>query len=420
MRILWITNIILPIISKDLGLPQSNYGGWLTSLADDIVSTNEHELIICFPFKSNRTIHGHINGIEYINFDYKKTLEYYDKNLKSKFIDIIKQFKPDIVHIFGTEFPHSFSMIEAAKETGLINKTLIHIQGMVSIYAKHFKASIPVKYYIGFSFRDFLRKSNMNMREKRMSSLGNYERLAIKNAIHVSGRTTWDFECTKRINEGIKYHYCNESLRAPFYENKWNYENCDKFTLFTTQGESPIKGLHYLLEALSLVSKKHPEAKLYIAGSNPTLIKWYRRTSYQNYILKLIKLYKLQSNVVFTGQLTQDQMCQRLIKSNIFILPSSIENSPNSLGEAMLVGVPCISSYVGGVPDLLTHNVEGFLYQTDATYMLAHYIEFIFRQNKEFLNDLSLSTRKRAQSTHNRSNNLKCILSIYKEINFNL
>lgn len=65
-------------------------------------------------------------------------------------------------------------------------------------------------------------------------------------------------------------------------------------------------------------------------------------------------------------------MKERYLKSQVFVLPSSIENSPNSLGEAMLLGVPCIASDVGGVRCLMTHSVEGLIYPADDPRLLAY------------------------------------------------
>ena len=69
--------------------------------------------------------------------------------------------------------------------------------------------------------------------------------------------------------------------------------------------------------------------------------------------------------------------------------PSVIENSPNSIGEAMLLGVPIVASDVGGVSSLVEHWKNGFLYQADAPYMLAYYIGKIFED--------SLMTEKMSQ-----------------------
>ena len=85
-----------------------------------------------------------------------------------------------------------------------------------------------------------------------------------------------------------------------------------------------------------------------------------------------------EGKVFFTGPLDEEKICQRYLRSHVFVCPSSIENSPNSLGEAMILGVPCIASYVGGIPDMLKDREEGLLYQHNAPYMLAHHICEIF------------------------------------------
>ena len=81
----------------------------------------------------------------------------------------------------------------------------------------------------------------------------------------------------------------------------------------------------------------------------------------------------------------------------------------------MILGVPCVASYVGGIPDLLEHEKEGFLYQGDASYMLAHYICELFSNDKTAL-DFSGSARRRAQITHCKSENIKQLLEVYESV----
>lgn len=71
----------------------------------------------------------------------------------------------------------------------------------------------------------------------------------------------------------------------------------------------------------------------------------------------------------------------RYLASSVFVSVSTIENSPNSVGEAMLFGCPVVSSCVGGVLDMLEHGQEGFLYQASAPYMLAWYVGCVFRDD---------------------------------------
>ena len=108
-------------------------------------------------------------------------------------------------------------------------------------------------------------------------------------------------------------------------------------------------------------------------------------------------------------------MCDRFLKSHVFVSPSSIENSPNSVGEAMLLGVPVVSSDVGGVKNLLTHGEEGFVYPYDEPYMIAHYVCHLFGDDA-LAQTLSEHARAHAAHTHNREENLQKMLEIYREI----
>ena len=99
----------------------------------------------------------------------------------------------------------------------------------------------------------------------------------------------------------------------------------------------------------------------------------------------------------------------------IFISASSIENSPNSVGEAMLLGVPTVSSDVGGVKNLLTHNEEGFIYPADEPYMLAYYVSEVF-ENRELAKKFSENAKKHAQELYNSKKNISDLFDIYEKI----
>ena len=85
----------------------------------------------------------------------------------------------------------------------------------------------------------------------------------------------------------------------------------------------------------------------------------------ESFLLKQIKRHKLEKHVKFVGRLQSDRMCARFLKTHVFLCPSAIENSPNSVGEAMLLGVPVVSANVGGVHNLVYDGIDGFLYTKD-------------------------------------------------------
>ena len=73
-------------------------------------------------------------------------------------------------------------------------------------------------------------------------------------------------------------------------------------------------------------------------------------------------------------------MKEEYLSCNVFISASTIENSPNSVGEALLLGVPVVTSDVGGVSSITKHNETAFLYPSDEPYMLAYYVCKVFEE----------------------------------------
>ena len=124
----------------------------------------------------------------------------------------------------------------------------------------------------------------------------------------------------------------------------------------------------------------------------------------------------MEEQVFFLGQMDAEQMKAQYLKAHVFLSASTIENSPNSVGEAMLLGVPVVSSLVGGVPDLVTDEKEGLLYHADNVSALAMAVARIF-EDRELADRLSAAARVRARKTHDADTNYRRLLEIYQEIN---
>lgn len=418
MNILWLINIPLPEASKLMNDRLNPFGGWLLNSSIILSKQSNINLTIAFPKK----------GIKKLVLLQGEKIKYYVftpvvekivvKNKHNReFEKIIFDTEPDLVHIFGTEYFHTLSMLNTCNEKNI--KTVISIQGLVSIIAKHYMAFLPDKIQKRFTFRNFIKQDNLKQQQIKFAVRGKYEIESICKVKNIIGRTTWDKACISQINYFANYYSCNETLRAEFYKHEWLLEKCERNSIFVSQGGYPIKGLHLMIEAMPLIIKRFPNTKLYVSGSDiinfDKLKDKLKMSSYAKYIKELIQKLNLKDSIIFTGLLDEKKMCDRYLKSNVFVCPSSIENSPNSLGEAMILGVPCVASDVGGVSDMLEHKVEGFVYQSDAPYMLAYYVCEIFH-NDEISLKFSQNGRIRASKTHNIEENLKRLLYIYEDI----
>lgn len=416
MRVLWIVNTIFPAPSEKLGISRPVLGGWMYGLAEQVAKQAGIKLAIVTTHLSNDFSKMQISGIDYFLIPSKDKTRY-DANLESFWVKICEDFMPDIVHIHGTEFAHGLSCMRKLPNL----RYVVSIQGLVGVYSRYYFAGISWREILAnITFRDLIKRDTIFQAKKKFANRGNLENEYLINSKHTIGRTKWDFAHVKTINCNINYHFCNESLRDGFYTaKKWTLENCEPYTIFLSQAGYPIKGLHKVLEAVSLLTNDYPELKIRIGGgniiSNATIFDRIKRTGYGKYIGKLIKKNNLDKNVLFLGSLSEEQMILEYQKSNVFICPSSIENSPNSLGEAQLIGVPVIASYSGGTPDMIETGKTGLLYRFEETEMLAQNIRKIFNDSK-FISQISENSIISASLRHDRGINLEKTISIYNKI----
>lgn len=456
MRILWVCNIILPVIAKELGMPVCNKEGWLSGLSGRLLhgmaesrtgeddgfqaesrtgeddgfqarSRTGEEIVlgVCFPLNGMRDkaegFQGRIEGVPLYYYGFLEDTvheERYDEALEQRMSGIIADFRPDILHCFGTEYGHTYAAVKAFARP---QRTLIGIQGVCAACAEHYLDGVPEKVARRKTLRDLLRKDNLLQQREKMRLRGVREAQALSLTGHVTGRTRFDRHETRKAAPQAAYHSMNETMRAEFYDGGWSYEVCEKHRLFVSQGNYPVKGLHYVLRALAILKKQYPDICLYVAGDcivRRGSREWMNRlkiSSYGAYLNALMKEGGLKERVFFLGQLDAEQMKEQYLRAHAFLSASTIENSPNSVGEAMLLGVPVISSSVGGVPDLITDEKEGLLYHADHVNALAMAVTRIF-EDRELAKRLSAEAGQRARKTHDADANYDRLLEIYREI----
>lgn len=417
MRILWITNIPLPPICEEMQMPVPVVGGWMYSSAKRLIDQGCIKLAVATVYNGSILIDKEVDGIRYFLLPLggkKNTV--YQKSLEKYWIEVNRSFQPDITHLHGTEFSHGLACLQACPNI----RSVVSIQGLVSVIDRYYLGNMTHWEVIrNITFRDIIRHNTLFGGNRSFTKRGKSECEIIRRVKHVIGRTTWDRVHAKAINPNVNYHFCNETLRDEFYKYLWSYEKCEKHSLFLSQASYPIKGLHIVLKALPFILHSYPDTHLYVAGPNITdmssIKSKLKLSGYGLYIKRLVKKLDISKNVTFLGSLTEEQICQRFLASNLFICPSSIENSPNSLGEAQLLGVPCVASYVGGIPDMIEDKINGLLYQFEEYEILAEQVCSIFADDK-ISQRLSKGGREIAEKRHNALLNTLTLCNIYKTI----
>lgn len=422
MRVLWICNIMLPAIGQELNLPYSNREGWLSGIFEKVCGEKPpFTLGICFPLEAEQKLT--VRGVSCYSFkENLNTSEIYDAGLEDSFTRIFDDFKPDMIHIFGTEFPHALAAVRVFHNP---QKTLIGIQGLCGEIAKAYMAGLPEKVQNQVTFRDLLRKDSIRQQQEKFVQRGKHEAEAILGCGNITGRTRFDREGTAKINPHALYYSMNETMRKEFYEGEWKLADCQEHSIFLGQGDYPLKGMHFVLEALALLLPKYSDARLYIAGNSvighSTFKEKLKLPAYGKYLLSLIKKYNLEDKVIMTGKLSAEEMKQQFLKCSVFVCASVLENSPNTVGEAQLLGVPVAASAAGGIPDMITDGKDGLLFPVGNAVKLAEKIEALWNRDRDEMGHclaerISAEARKRARMTHDGENNYLRLLEIYKAI----
>lgn len=424
MRVLWLCNIMLPVIAEKLSLESSVKEGWISGILERFIvdgGTSNVQLGIAFPANEMLANYHDVfvwNGVQvqcYGFYEDMNTPELYQPALEARFDGIVNDFKPDVVHIFGTEYPHALAMAKVVRDS---NKLLVGIQGVISWCAEEYWAELPEWVVYRKTFRDLIKKDGILDQKNKFLLRGKNEVRTLEIAGNVTGRTDFDKNFCKEVNSNAAYFAMNETMRPCFYEDQWNAENCKKHRIFFSQADYPLKGFHFLLQAMPRILEKYPDAEVAVAGNDiirSGIMGRIKLPSYGKYLNSLVRKYSLKDRVQFLGRLSPEEMKQEYLKCNTFVCASVLENSPNSVGEAMLLGTPVVCANVGGVPSMISDGLEGLLFEKGNDQGLAEAVIKLWDDEK-LAEKLGKNARIRANRTHDGERNFNRLIEIYQAI----
>ena len=355
MKICWLCPYQLSLLDYELkGLKVEDRAvSWIKNLSEALAMVPTIELhIITFsskiPFDQNIVKNGinfHIIKYHFPLFK-NKVYTYYLQihiftfyyKLKKKITRIVKSINPDIVHGHGSESVYGLSILDLQSKY----PTVLSLQGIIGVISKI---------------------------EKRPDFQSIIERFVFKRLKNAGTRTEWDTNYIKSYNKNIEVHYLPEAINEICFQNTWNLikTSCE-ITFVGTIIER--KGIKILLDAYKLLQKQNENFKLNIIGSGRSRdIDFYK--DYANNL-------GISQKVVWHGFLKTDEIVKILLSSRIFVLPTLVDNSPNSLFEAMALGMPCIASNIGGIPSIIKHETNGLLCKpNDSNDLLDKFITII-------------------------------------------
>ncbi len=413
MKVLWFSNTSANS-DEYFNNQLSGTGGWLKAL--DKAIQEKVELHVAFyhnenigSFRHGKTTYHPIRKYKHL-FEEIKTLlfnEIIDTKHIDIYLNIINKIQPDIIDIHGTENP--FGCILGKTEIPIA----LTIQGNVTVCLHKFCSGIESNYLRLKRIRvsnpktllfphSFQKKRSMFIKMQLL------EERNWKNCKYCIGRTDWDRRISRLMAPKRGYFHNDRILRDGFYHTKWVHKNKKKLILHTTNGNLFHKGFETLCLSLNELNKFGIDCEWRVAGirENDLIVK---------VVKKKLKSKFPNKNLVYLGPLTEDALILKMLEADIYVMTSHIENSPNNLCEAMILGMPCIATFVGGTGSLLTDGQEGILIQNGDPWAMAGAV-LELKENFTKAIEMGQNARRRALKRHDKAENANKLLKIYSDI----
>ena len=226
-----------------------------------------------------------------------------------------------------------------------------------------------------------------------------------KGVNYYIGRTEWDKRCINILHPGCKYFYGSEILRKEFYEVGTRKIEDSKPILVTTISNPPYKGFDLVLKTAKLLVdnlKLNFEWRIF-GNINP------------HFAERLTGIKTKSVNVKLCGVASASMLRDELLKASVYVHTSYIDNSPNSVCEAQMLGIPVIVTHVGGSTSLIEEGVTGFSVPANDPYQMAYLIDKLF-EDTVLNKSIGANARVVAQKRHNKSQIIDSMIETYNTI----
>ena len=404
MRVLWFS------VTPSLFNPHSNChngGGWIASLEQIVRNIDVIKLGVAFYFGKDHSVYEK-DDVKYYTLpnDGRSLLARIIKPEKveeriRRYLKVIDDFKPDLIQIFGSE--NDFGLICGRVDIPVV----IHMQGSLPPYHN---ALFPV----GMNSYDFIFRGGLKISrrfiglrsEKSFAKKASREVGILQNCRYFMGRTEWDRNIVELYNPNARYYHCEEALRDSFVNGKREWQGAeDKFRIVSVISTPWYKGVDLILKTAKLLkSYTQVDFEWNVFGIRD--IRFFENK---------YGIEAKDSNVYIRGSVDKDKLVEELCTSSVYVHPSYIDNSPNSLCEAQYLGVPVVATNVGGISSLVKDGVTGLLVPANDPFTLASRLVSL-KTSPDKAKELGLASRTEALMRHNPEKIGRMLLDIYESI----
>lgn len=413
MKILWLTETPSKYKPEEFGY---NGRGWIESLQSLLEKSTEIEQLgIAFPHSidSEKLTQGKVvyypikrvmpgNIVSWIISNWQNKIEH--ENEINSLKAIVEDFEPDVIHIFGTEswLCHAVTMTN--------KPCIVHLQGLLLPYLNAFTPVGISKFDLMTSnWIEFIKGISLWHHQRVFDKKSKREYKFFKEISFFMGRTKWDKSISGFLSPGSIYFHVDEVLRDKFYTAvPWKQNKTNKVILTSTLSDALYKGLDMVIKTASILIKEKFDFEWRVIGVN-------KESKTARLLNRVYKSKYPDLNISLLGLGTAEEIIGLLGETTFYIHPSSIDNSPNSLCEAQILGVPIIATNVGGVSSLIEDGKNGFLVPANDPYLMASRIVQL-SHNQDLMRNIGERARENAQKRHSKETILNQLINTYKDV----
>lgn len=419
MRVLWVTNRPIAKAEKKLQI-EATSGTWMEPTLDALSKRRDISVAVATVTSINQVESFVDESVLYylLPADKCRMYEYTSKKHVEEWKKVFDEYKPDIVMLWGTEYSHGLCALLIAHERSI--PSVVEIQGIMESIEYYYLSNLNSRdIKKAYSIRNIFKHDGLYEEKNFYLKKSKIEEQMLKISSNVIIENKWAEAHCRYIAPDAKFFMHHQNVNEVFFTKRWSIDKCEPYSIITTVPIYPLKGFHILLKAISIVKKEFPDVKVYVPGiKNPfTKSKWecFKQQGYEKYYTRMIKQLGLQNNIEFLGILSSSEMAAKMEQCKLMVVPSSIENTSTTLREAMAIGLPCIGSYVGGIPETIQHGKTGYIFRHEEYVMLAEYIKQIF-ENDLLAVEFGKNGRTVMQEYLDIDQSTKALVEIYNTI----
>lgn len=407
LKALWFSPVLLPDMLHYLGQAATVRAGWIASLLSALRKFEpEINFIIVAVADVKDEIQFKTDNITYVLLPNKNQSLTQKSNLLITASNIVYNMSPDIIHVHGTE--SLFALLACNKDLKI--PVVVSIQGLLSRCLPYQTAclSFREKFIWQFSPRNILTRQGPFFTWWAWRKQIPAEIQVLRKGHYFIGRTDWDKFNVQTLNPNACYFHGDEVLRPVFYTYPTRTATNTTLVLLVSRA-TPLKGITIFFDALAILRKWGIHCKSRIFG------RFNSNDGLGAILLKRIHNLNLDGCVELIGLQSDENVAKEMAEATIYVHPSFIDNSPNSVCEAMLIGTPVVSSNCGGIPSLINHNETGILVPPGNPKILAEEIMKLL-ENPEKARALADRAKQVALIRHDSKRIANRQVFIYHEI----